>query len=136
MANVVPTLGSISLLSNPKDIIMYQLNFFAAVPKDMSNLFYNEIKSLPEISSLYSHDKQLMRSYTQKALLEIFTRIFGNGSSSITVTTEDIDVTKYRLIISVLVNQDGIVYSLTQDNVIDSEGRISTVEIEGNKTNG
>ncbi len=106
----VPTLGAQTLLTNPSDIIAYQIRQFVTTPRSVSNLYYDEVISLNDIISRSAGDPQSVVGPTTTSLQKVFDTIFGSNSSIITVTINQIDAATYALVLSIQIMLNGQAY--------------------------
>jgi hypothetical protein len=109
----VPTLGATTLLTEPGDIIAYQLRQFATTPQSISTLYYDQVISLIEIISRAGNDSQRVLGPAQEALTSVLNRIFGDNAAQVEVSAEQINDALYTLVLSVQVAVNNQVYGIS-----------------------
>lgn len=118
---IVPTMSTVSHLKNPSEIIPYVLRHFARAPAKTLSVFTNQEISLQDILSKYDHDRELVIDPIQIALRSTFSRIFPDSTPLISVTTAWVneEAGTYDIFISVQLNIDGQVYSITNSITVE-----------------
>lgn len=113
MVIAVPTLGATTLLTDPGQIIAYQLRQFATTPRSLSAIYENQVISLGDIISKSGQDQQAIITPTTNALTTVFNNIFGQGAALVSVGTTQYSEAQYSLIISVQVTLNGQTYGIS-----------------------
>lgn len=122
---VIPTLGAQTMLKDPAQQLAYMLNFFAAAPRDATDTFRSDqlTISLVDIMSRYGYRRADVAAPIKDELSKCLIRIYGQGNVTVTVTTEDVDVSRYSIIISATAIVDNVPYTVAPTVTVDN-GRL------------
>lgn len=123
---MVPTLGASFLLTDPEEIIAYQIRQFATTSKSASNTFSSMTESLADLISRYGSDVNSIISPVEKALSNVLTRVFSPAASSsvsVVANTSFVEYPNYTLTITVQVVVNGTPYTVSR-NLQSTNGAI------------
>lgn len=120
--NIVPTLDSQSILTDPRDILGYQLRYYCTAPKSVSNVTFNSMISIADTASRYQDNPEVMASQVTSDLNTVFNRFFPPGATTINVSTDDNGDGTYNLVIQMAVFVNGKSYTLGADITVTSTG--------------
>lgn len=121
---VVPTLSKTTFLTDPSDSIAYIIRHFCSAPKSVTETTWSSNISIEDIISRYSGSIDTICSQAQQALATVFNRIYGNGSTTVTVTYQTTNQIDYAIVISVLVGYNNNIYSISSNITVNSNGQL------------
>ena len=122
---IVPTLDAQSILSNPQDILAYQLRYYITMPLSVSDTTSGLMISLADTVSRYQAiEGNLVRSVTDD-LTTVYSRFFPQtGSLTVDVTTSDNGDGTYNITILLAVIVNGQSYTLGSDVTVGAAGNM------------
>ena len=120
MTIAVPTLGTTTFLTDATDIVPYVIRHYAAAPKSTTHVWTDEAISLRDTLTRFGNDRQNVREPISQELSRVFNRIFGNSSTNVSVTIEDVEgLGLYNIVLEVTVFQNGTPFTLSDIIFID-----------------
>ena len=120
----VPTLSSVTFLTNPPDVIAYVLRHFCSSPKSVNETLIEYTISMMDIISRYGDDVDAVCVQTIQSLTQAFTNIYGVGSTTVEATPQTSDNVNYSIEINVSITYNGQTYSIANTVTTDSNGRL------------
>ena len=120
--NIIPTLDTQSILTNPKDIIGYILRYYFTAPKSVSNSTYNYMISFADTSSQYQGVATNLVTQVTRDLNTVLNRFFPAGATSVNVSSSDNGDGSYNLTVQVSTVVNGKSYALGSDVSVTSTG--------------
>lgn len=118
----VPTMGATTFLTDPGEIIKYQLRNYLAMPRSSSDVYYDSIRSYMDTVSRHQHNRDVFRAQVESDIEYVLKRVFYNDTAgvSVSVTTKDgpSGTMGYYVVILATVTIDGYLHSVSPDFVI------------------
>lgn len=121
--SAVPTLRKNTWVTDPSQIIAYEIAYFIKAPASASDTARSSMVSYMDIVSK-NIDIPTVCGMITTALNGVFTRIYGNGNSNVIVSNSTSDGINYTLTIDASVTVDGETYVTSTDISTDSTGHI------------
>jgi len=119
---VIPTLDSISIIQDPRDILSYVLRYYATAPKSVSDSTPDAMISLADTTSRYQANPNTMAVQVTTDLTTVYNRFFPPGSLSVIVDTADNGDGSYNITIQLAVILNAVSYTLGADVSVNSTG--------------
>ena len=121
---VVPTLSATTFITKIPDAIAYIIRHFVSSPKGLQETLYAYTISFMDIISKNSQDVDAICVQTTQQLLNTFNNIYGQNSTSVTVTPVTSDSTNYDFMIDISVDYNGNSYTISNEITVDDNGRL------------
>lgn len=109
----IPSLGDVTILDYPDDMITETLRMYCYAPKNQSEIFKQWTVSLSDTLSRNAGKRQAMATAIETELTSLFTRIFPTGDVTVIVDTQTITEVLYSIVITVTVVINGQAHTLS-----------------------
>lgn len=123
--NIIPTLDTQSILSDPRDILAYQLRYYCTAPLSVSNSTAGAMISIADTASRYQGSSETMVKQVTKDLTSVYNRFFPIGATIVNVSSSDNANGTYNLTIALAVNVNNTSYTLGADVSVNQNGILS-----------
>ena len=123
--NIIPTLDSQSILTDPRDILGYTLRFYCSTARSVSDNMYYNIVSIQDTISRYQNNPTSLATQVTKDLTNVLNRFYPSGASNVDVSTSSNGDGTYNLKIQLSVITNGSSYALGADVSVNSNGMLS-----------
>lgn len=120
--NIIPTLDSQSILTDPRDILGYIVRYYCTAPKTVSDTTSSYMISIADTISRYQAAPSNMIKQVTNDLQGILNRFFPVNASSVDVTSSTNPDGSYNLTIRLTAVSNGTSYSLGSDVTVNSAG--------------
>jgi hypothetical protein len=123
---MIPTLDTQSILSDPRDILGYQLAFYTRTPKSVSDTTPWAIVSMADAISRYQYNQSALVAAVTQDLKSVYARFFTPpaGSVSVDVSTSDNADGTYDVTINLSAVSNGVPYTLGADVTVNAAGSL------------
>ena len=122
-APIILTLRKNTAVTDISEQIAYIIKYFWKAPKSMNDTLRDYMVSYMDIVSTYT-DIPTICNQCQIALTGVFTRMYGNGSAAVSVTSSTEDGVNYSITIDVTVTWNDETYGASDKFTVDSDGKI------------
>lgn len=120
----VPTTGASLFITDPGEIIIYQIRHYLATARSASDVYYDSIRSYMDTYSRSGHDRDLFRSEVEADMKYIFKTIFYNDTAGLSVTITTTDVTgspnTYNVVFMITITINNVLYSVSPEVYISN----------------
>jgi len=121
---IIPTLDSLPILTDPRDILGYTIRYYATAPKSVSDTTPKYMISLADTVSKYQSDPDALANRVIADLQIVLNRFFfsPNASTSVDVSTSDNGDGTFNLTIQIAAMLNGNPYTLGASVSVNSTG--------------
>jgi hypothetical protein len=120
--NIIPTLDTQSILTDPRDILAYVLRYYCTAPKSVSNSTYGQMISFADTASKYQSNVSNMVSHVTSDLKSVLQRFFKGNVLTVDIGADDNGNNTYDIVIQLAVTVNNVNYSLGANVSVGSTG--------------